>query len=83
MTVAGLVLGILSVVTFGYGFIFAIIGLPLSVSGGSKLKKEGKTTGIGTAGLVLNIIGLSFSVILGLVFIGAFIYGYGMGIGIF
>jgi len=76
MAVAGLVLGILSIVSiFGYNIpimfvmkffliIFAIIGLPLSAAGKVKLKYDGKSTGMGTAGLLLNIVGLCLSFIM-------------------
>ncbi len=62
MQIASLVLGIISIVLCccnGYGAIFAIIGIVLSVLGG----KSGKH-GIGTAGLVCSIVGLVFSLII-------------------
>jgi hypothetical protein len=66
MAVAGFVLGILGILFMG-SIIFSIIGLPLSISGLSKLKLENKPTRIGTAGLVLNITGLCLSAILGII----------------
>ncbi len=61
--VAGLVLGIVSIV---FGFLgtwfsvialpMAIVGLVLSVMGGKALKAAGQPAGIATAGLVLGII---------------------------
>ena len=60
--VAGLVLGIVSIVLgfFGIAALFAlpmaIVGLILSVMGGKQLKAAGQPAGIATAGLVLGII---------------------------
>ena len=61
--IAGLVLGIVSIL-FGFlGTFFSIVALPmaivglvLSVSGGKQLKAAGQPAGIATAGLVLGII---------------------------
>ena len=63
MDIAGLILGILSILSclFGVGFIFGIIGIPLSAISRKKLKKENNPTGISTAGLILNILGVSIS----------------------
>ena len=68
--VAGLVLGIVSIV-FGFlGSIFsllalpmAIVGLVLSVSGKKALAAAGQPAGIGTAGLVLGIIAVVYTAI--------------------
>ena len=62
LSVAGLVLGICSVVVGliinGWvGLICGIIGIVLSVMGRNKAKAAGAPTGMGTAGLVLSIIG--------------------------
>ena len=62
LAVAGLVLGICSVVVGliinGWvGLICGIIGIVLSVMGRNKAKAAGAPTGMGTAGLVLSIIG--------------------------
>lgn len=60
--VAGLVLGILSIVTCCFygvpGLILGIIGLVCAIKG-----RKHSRSGIGTAGLVCSIIGLVFSVI--------------------
>jgi hypothetical protein len=63
MAVAGLVLGILSILTGQLGILFGIVGYHLSVKGRVKLELEGRPTGITTAGVVLNIIGLSIGLI--------------------
>ena len=69
LQVAGLILGILGIVTcccYGIvGFIFSVIGLILSIVG----NKRGKN-GVGTAALVCSIIGLILSVI------ASIYYGY-------
>lgn len=60
---AGLVLGILSIVSnccsWIFGIIFGIIGLIMSIMGNKTSKN-----GIGTAGLVCSILGLIFSIIM-------------------
>ena len=63
--VAGLILGIISASLSWIPFVFvvAIIGLICSISGRKKAKAENRSTGMGTAGLVLNIIGLVFGAI--------------------
>ena len=68
--VAGLVLGIVSLV---FGFLgtwfsvlalpMAIVGLVLSVSGGKQLKAAGQPAGVATAGLVLGIIAVVLTAI--------------------
>ena len=64
--VAGLVLGIVSIVLGILGGWLSVISLPaaivglcLSVSGGKGLKAAGQPAGIATAGLVLSIIGVA------------------------
>lgn len=61
--IAGLVLGIVSIVISFFGGWFSIIALPaaivglvLSIIGGKQLKAAGEPAGIATAGLVLGII---------------------------
>ena len=61
--IAGLVLGIVSIVLGFLGTFFsiaalpmAIVGLVLSVNGGKQLKAAGQPAGVATAGLVLGII---------------------------
>ena len=63
--IAGLVLGIVSVSFFWVPLIFiaGIIGIIFSVSGRKKALAENKSAAMGTAGLVLSIIGLVFGVI--------------------
>lgn len=68
--VAGMVLGIVSIV---FGFLgtwfsvlalpMAIVGLVLSVLGGKQLKAAGQPAGIATAGLVLGIIAVVLTAI--------------------
>ncbi|MGM9680424.1 MAG: hypothetical protein ACI3XR_02855 [Eubacteriales bacterium] len=63
MAIAGMVLGIISCVIAWFawinilGLITGIIGLILAVKGRKQLKSAGAPTGIGTAGLVLAVIG--------------------------
>ena len=62
LSVAGLVLGICSVavgliINGWVGLICGIVGIVLSVMGRNKAKAAGAPTGMGTAGLVLSIIG--------------------------
>jgi len=63
--VAGLVLGIVSLVFSWIPFVFvlALIGLPISIIGRKNAITEGKPSGVGTAGLVLCIIGLIFGIL--------------------
>lgn len=67
LCIAGLVLGIVSLVfVWAWWFIAlptSIVGLVLSVVGRKKAKLAGAPVGLGTAGLVLSIIGLSVAVI--------------------
>jgi len=66
-SIAGLVLGIVSIVICWFGFAsfvalpLAIVGLILSVVGGKKLKANGMKSGIATAGLVIGIIAVVLS----------------------
>lgn len=83
MAVAGMVLGIVSVVTLMIPFlggpmaiVMAAVGLPLSVVGLRKAQAAGAPTGVAKAGLVLNIIALGLA-FLALVACGA-IMGAGM-----
>lgn len=63
MSVAGLVLGIISLVLFWVplfntlALILGIVGIILSAKGKKKSAAVGAPTGVGTAGLVLSIIG--------------------------
>ena len=63
MAVAGLVLGILSILTGQLGILFGIVGYHLSVKGRVKFELEGRPTRIATTGAVLNIIGFSIGLI--------------------
>ena len=66
LCIAGLVLGIVSLVFVWLWYIAlatSIVGLVLSAVGRKKAKLAGAPTGLGTAGLVLSIIGLSVAVI--------------------
>jgi len=70
MAVAGLVLGILSLIGGGIPgvnafpmWLLGVVGIILSAVARSKAKKEGQPTGIATAGLVLSIIGTVFAFI--------------------
>ena len=70
MAVAGLVLGILSLVGGGIPvvntfpmWLLGLVGIILSAIARSKAKKEGQPTGTATAGLVLSIIGFTFALI--------------------
>jgi hypothetical protein len=70
MAVAGLILGILSLVgglipgvnAFPM-WLFGIVGIILSAIARSKAKKDGQPTSTATAGLVLSIIGTIFAFI--------------------
>lgn len=68
--IAGLVLGIVSLVLGWWGILsllalpMAIVGLVLSVMGGKQLKAAGQPSGIATAGLVLGIIAVVLNGIL-------------------
>jgi FtsH-binding integral membrane protein len=71
MAIAGLILGILSLiggsVPIANAFplwLLGLVGIILSAIARSKAKKENQPTGIATAGLVLSIIGFSFSFIM-------------------
>ena len=66
MAVAGLVLGIVSLIIPYINCPAGIVGIILSVMGMKQLKAENKPTGIATAGLVLSIVGtvLGFIIIL-------------------
>ncbi|MDR0472592.1 MAG: zinc-ribbon domain-containing protein [Treponema sp.] len=59
--IAGLVLGILSVL--GLGIPLGFVGIPLSITGRRKLKLCGRSTAMATVGLVLNIVGLAIMLI--------------------
>jgi len=61
-----MVLGIVTLVVGSYlwfGFVTAIIGLILGVSGRKKAREVGAPTGTATAGIVMCIIGLVLSII--------------------
>ena len=67
MAIAGMVLGILSLVA-GFWFWFVgvpmgIVGLVLSAVGGKKLKAAGQPRGMAIAGLVLSIVSLASTVL--------------------
>jgi ABC-type microcin C transport system permease subunit YejB len=71
MAVAGLILGILSLVGGSIPvansfpmWLFGLIGIILSSLARSKAKRSGQPTGMATAGLVLSIIGFSLSLII-------------------
>jgi len=67
MAIAGLVLGIISLVTFYIPFfnfislIMAVVGLVCSVKGKQQLLNEGRPVGMATAGFVLSLLALIFS----------------------
>lgn len=70
MAVAGMVLGIVSVVTLmipllgaPMAIFMAAVGLPLSAVARRKAQAAGAPTGISTAGLVLNIIALGLALV--------------------
>lgn len=70
MAVAGMVLGIISVVTLMIPFlggpmaiVMAAVGLPLSAVSLRKAKAAGAPTGVAKAGLVLNIIALGLAIV--------------------
>jgi len=69
MAVAGLVLGIIALVTWWIpivnvvALILAIVGLVCSVKGKQQLLMEGRPAGIATAGFVLSLIGLILAAI--------------------
>jgi hypothetical protein len=70
MAVAGLILGILSLVGGSIPvanqfpmWLFGVLGIILSAVARSKAKRARQPTGIATAGLVLSIIGTVFSFI--------------------
>jgi hypothetical protein len=74
MAVAGLILGILSLIGGSIPvanafpmWLFGILGIILSNIARSKAKKAGQPTGIATAGLVLSIIGTVYAFIFFLV----------------
>jgi ABC-type microcin C transport system permease subunit YejB len=74
MAVAGLVLGILSLIGGSIPvanafpmWLFGILGIILSATARSKARKAGQPTGIATAGLVLSIIGTIYAFIFFLV----------------
>lgn len=66
-SIAGLVLGIVSLVICWFGFAafvalpLAIVGLVLACVGGKKLKANGQKSGIATAALVIGIISVVLS----------------------
>ncbi len=70
-SIAGLILGVASLVLCWFGWVSiialaaAIVGLVLSVIGGKKLKANGQKSGIATAGLVISIIGVVLGGIFG------------------
>ena len=69
MGVAGMVLGIIAIVTCWWGYaaivsmILAIVGLVLSIMGRKKNAEVGAPAGMATAGLIMSIIALVLSVI--------------------
>ena len=69
MAIASLVLGIASIFLPYIHFLLAIIGLILGITSRGKLSEARQPTGIATAAIVLNIIGLAW---FSLVMFGAF-----------
>ena len=65
MDIAGLILGILSTILsfMGVGLIFGIIGIPISIKGFFKAKKENRSSLISIIGIILNSIGLGISIL--------------------
>jgi ABC-type microcin C transport system permease subunit YejB len=68
MAVAGLILGILSLIGGSIPvanafpmWLFGVLGIILSAIARTKAKKAGQPTGVATAGLVLSIIGTIFA----------------------
>ena len=68
-SVAALVLGILSIILAWFylinisALVFGVVGIVLAVIGRKKSVAVGASTGMGTAGLVTSIIGLSIAAI--------------------
>ena len=74
MAVAGLILGILSLIGGSIPgvnvfpmWLLGLVGIILSAIARSKAKKAGQPTGTATAGLVLSIIGFTFAFIMFLI----------------
>ena len=88
MAVAGLILGILSLVGGSIPgvnafplWLFGIVGIILSAVARTKAQKAGQPTGMATAGLVLSIIGTVFALILWIACIAC--VGAAVGAGLF
>jgi hypothetical protein len=71
MAVAGLILGILSLIGGGIPgvnafplWLLGLLGIILSAIARSNAKRANQPTGVATAGLVLSIIGFSFSLLM-------------------
>jgi len=62
MAIASMVLGILSLVVPYVGTVLAIVGLILGVVGKKKLTEAGAPSGMATAGMVMSIIALAWSI---------------------
>ena len=63
-SIVGLVLGFLGTIFSILALPIAITGLVLSVVGGKKLRAEGGSTGLATAGMVVGIVAVVISGIL-------------------
>jgi len=59
MGIAGMVIGIISLLGGGLSVVLPLIGLILSIAGRSQAKENGSTTGHAVAGIVCNSIALS------------------------
>lgn len=54
-----------SILGFIFSFLFALVGLILSIIGLNKAKKEGNKTGLATAGIIISVINMILGAILG------------------
>jgi|GEM_PF-1099726 len=72
LSIAALVLGICSLVFPGLGIVTAIIALVLGILGKKKADEAGAPTGMATAGVVMSIIAIAFSVLTVVVCVACF-----------
>ena len=62
LSIISMILGICGLIPFG-GIASAIVGLILGIIGKKKNSEVGAPTGMATAGIIMSIIGLAFSII--------------------